>query len=302
MTLPPFTLHRPVTINEATALLDEYGDDAAFYGGGTEMILLMKLGFADYRHLIDLKGLAELCGIQDEGDGLRIGAATTHRTLERSPLVKQRFPALSRMEQGVANLRVRNAGTIGGNLCFSDPHSDPGTFLLAADATVTCCRGAATRNVSVQDFVLGPFQPALEPGELLTEVRVPWLPAGGVMVHLKFSFRERPAATVSCMVRVEDGTVREARVAVGSVGPVPVRATEAEGLLTGISADDPDPSIVEAAARAAAEASGATEDLNGSAAYKRNLVGVMVRRGLTGALAQVASALYRLDPAVSWIC
>ncbi len=93
------------------------------------------------------------------------------------------------------------------------------------------------------------------------------------------------------LVRVEDGTVREARVAVGSVGPVPVRATEAEGLLTGISADDPDPSIVEAAARAAAEAPGATEDLNGSAAYKRNLVGVMVRRGLTGALAQVVGAL-----------
>ncbi len=291
MTLPPFTLHRPATMDEAVALLDEYGDDAAFYCGGTEMILLMKLGFADYGHLIDLKGLSELRGIEGGDDALRIGAATTHRALERSPLVSQRFPALSRMEQGVANLRVRNAGTIGGNLCFSDPHSDPGTFLLAANATVTCCRGAATRSVSIQDFVLGPFQPALESGELLTEVRVPWLPTGGVMAHIKFSFRERPAATVSCMVQVEDGTVREARVAVGSVGPVPVRATEAEALLTGISADDPVPSIVESAGRAAAEASGATEDLNGSAAYKRNLVRVMVRRGFTDALAQVASAL-----------
>jgi len=286
VTLSPFTLHRPATMDEATALLDEHGDDAVFYCGGTELILLMKLGFAEYGHLIDLKQLDELHGIEDSPDELCIGAATTHRALERSELVRQRFPSFAQMEQGVANLRVRNAGTIGGNLCFSDPHSDPGTFLLAADATLTCCRGSTFRTIPMQDFILGPFQTALEPGELLTEVHVPWLPPRGGMAHIKFSFRERPAATVTCMVRVEDGRVREARVAVGSVGPIPVRATAAERLLTGVSTDNPDCSVIESAGWAAAEASGATDDLNGSAVYKRNLVRVMVRRGFKDALAE----------------
>ncbi|MCC6224256.1 MAG: xanthine dehydrogenase family protein subunit M, partial [Thermoleophilia bacterium] len=228
MRLPPFELHRPATLEEATGLLERHGDDAALYCGGTELLLLMKLGFAEPGHLVDVKGIAELSGVRAGGGTLSIGAATTHRELERAPAVAERWPALAEMERTVANVRVRNAGTIGGNLCFSDPHSDPATFLLCADATLVCRRGGGEpRRVPASGFARGPYQTALEPGELLVAVEVPEPPAGAVIVHRKLCLHERPAVTVTCLARVDGGRVAEARVAVGSVGLVPVRAAAA---------------------------------------------------------------------------
>jgi aerobic carbon-monoxide dehydrogenase medium subunit len=280
VTLPAFQLHRPGTVEEASALLDEYGDDAALYCGGSELILLMKLGFADYGHVIDIKGIEELRDLRREGDAyLHIGAAVTHRRLERSPLVRENWTALASMERNVANIRVRTVGSLGGNLCFADPHSDPATFLLAAGAELACRRGAAERLVPMADFILGPYQTALRRGELLTHVRVPALPSGAVIVHKKLAFRERPAATVACMLPIENDLVAHScRVSVGSVGAVPVRALEAEAMLIGLSLDAPDSSIVKLAGEAAAEASNAIADLNGSPDYKRNLVRVLVKR------------------------
>src|SRR5437016_3618738 len=133
MTLPRFQLHRPESVEEASDLLRQYGDDAALYCGGSELVLLMKLGFADYGHLIDLKGIDGLRVLHEHDGALHVGAATTHRQLERSPIVREGWPALARMERNVANVRVRTVGSLGGNLCFADPHSDPATFLLAAD-------------------------------------------------------------------------------------------------------------------------------------------------------------------------
>src|SRR5439155_536122 len=141
VTLPPFELHRPSTLEEASELLERYGDDAALYCGGTELLLLLKLGFASFGHLVDVKGIEELQGVRAENGAIAIGAAATHRALERDALVLERLPALAAMERGVANIRVRNVGTLGGNLCFSDPHSDPATFLLALDAEAECRRG-----------------------------------------------------------------------------------------------------------------------------------------------------------------
>ena len=162
MTLPPFDLHRPTSVEEATELAERYGEDAAFYCGGTELLLLLKLGYASFGHLIDLKQIDELGGLRAENGGLLIGATVTHRELERSELVRERHPALAAMEQRVANLRVREVGTLGGNLCFSDPHSDPATFLLAVDAEVECRRGGEpTRRIPISDFVVGPYQTSL---------------------------------------------------------------------------------------------------------------------------------------------
>jgi carbon-monoxide dehydrogenase medium subunit len=280
VTLPPFELHRVSTVEEATEQLAEHGDDAALYCGGTELLLLLKLGFASVGHLIDVKGIEEICGVRADDGALVIGAGVTHREVERDPIVRERLPALAEMESRVANLRVRNVGTLGGNLCFSDPHSDPATFLLALDAELECRRGgSAPRRIPLADFVVGPYQTALEPGELLTSIRVP-LPAGGMrIVHRKFRFHERPAATVTCGVRAEGDSIHEARVAVGSVGVRPVRVTEAERLLVAEG--------VEAIARAGEEAAtvaGAVEDANGSVEYKENLVRVMVERALREAL------------------
>jgi aerobic carbon-monoxide dehydrogenase medium subunit len=271
VTLPPFDLHRAASVEEASELLGRYGDDAALYCGGTELLLLMKLGFASFGHLVDVKGIGELDGVRADDGTLVIGAGVTHRAVERDALVLERLPSLAAMERGVANLRVRNVGTLGGNLCFSDPHSDPATFLLALDAEVECRRGgAAVRRLPIADFVVGPYQTALEPGELLMAIRVPLPAAGTRVVHKKFRFHERPAVTVTCAVGGDD-----VRIAVGSVGVRPVRATEAERLAAG---DTP------RAAEAAAEVCGAVEDANGSVAYKENLVRVLVERALGEAL------------------
>lgn len=289
MALPPFELHRPATLEEATGLLERFGDDAALYCGGTELLLLMKLGFASFGHLVDLKGVAELRGVRAENGALVVGAAVTHRELERDPLVRERLPALAAMEQRIANVRVRQAGTLGGNLCFCDPHSDPATFLLALDGQVECRRGGGKpRRLPVSDFVRGPYQTALERGEALTAVRVPFPPTGAVVVHDKVAFHERPAATVTCLVRAEAGRIVEARVAVGSVGARPARAREAERLLEGLAADDLDARALEEAGAAAAEAAAPVDDHNGAAEYKAHLVSVMVGRAFRRALAGAA--------------
>ena len=281
MTLPPFQLHRPRTVEEATAVLDRHPETASFYCGGTELLLLLKLGFASFEHLVDLKAIEELRGVRTEDGAVVIGGAVTHRALERDALVLERLPSLAAMERGVANVRVRNVGTLGGNLCFSDPHSDPATFLLALDAEVESRRGgAAARRLPLAEFVAGPYQTALAPGEVLTAVRVPLPPEGTRIVHRRFKFHERPAVTVTCGVRVEEGSIAEARVAVGSVGVRPVRAVDAERLLTGAPVGEP----FAAAAEAAAGASCAVEDANGSVQFKEHLVQVLVERILREAV------------------
>jgi carbon-monoxide dehydrogenase medium subunit len=272
VTLPPFDLHRAQSGEEARELLVRYGDDAAVICGGTELLLLLKLGFAAYGHLVDIKGIEEIGGIRAENGALVIGATATHREIERSPLVLERLPALAAMAQRVANIRVRSVGTLGGNLCFSDPHSDPATFLLALDAEAEY----DGRRVPVREFLVGPYQTALEHGQLLGAVRVPIPPPGTRIVHKKLAFHERPAATVACAVRIVDGSVEEARIAVGSVGARAVRAREAEQVLKGATVEDAD--ALARAAELAAEASQPVEDANGSADYKANLVRVLVAR------------------------
>jgi carbon-monoxide dehydrogenase medium subunit len=286
VTLPPFDLHRPQSLEEATELADRYGEDAAFYCGGTELLLLLKMGFAAFGHLIDLKGVEELGGVRAENGSLVVGGTMTHRELERSELVRERLPALAAMERKVANLRVREVGTLGGNLCFSDPHSDPATFLLALDAEVECRRGGeAVRRVPIGAFVAGPYQTALREGEVLTAVRIPVPAAGAVAAHAKFAFYERPTATVACVARVEGGVVAEARVAVGSVGPRPVRSASAETLLAGMPAGEIDPGAVAEAGARAAEDAAPVDDATGSAEYKAQLVRVLVERTFREALA-----------------
>jgi carbon-monoxide dehydrogenase medium subunit len=283
-TLPPFELHTPGTVEEASGLLERLGDDAVLYSGGTELLLVMKLGFADYQHLVDVKRIAELRRLEVANGVLEVGAAVTHREVERSPVVRERLPAFASMERGVGNLRVRSMGTMGGNLCFADPHSDPATFLLAAGGSLVCRRGdGPSRELPVEAFVEGPYRTALEPGELLTAVRLPEAGAGTGIAHEKMSLHERPAVTVTCLARVEDGQVSSVRLAVGSVGNRPQRALAAEGALVGAPADALDGHL-STAAEAAAEAVDPVEDANGSVEYKRQLVRVLAARCARGAV------------------
>jgi aerobic carbon-monoxide dehydrogenase medium subunit len=289
-TLPPFELHRPTTVDEATGLLDELGDDAVVYSGGTELLLVMKLGFSDASHLVDVKHIAELHRLEASGDVLEVGAAVTHRQVERSPVVREGWPAFASMERLVGNLRVRVMGTVGGNLCFADPHSDPATFLLATGGSLLCRRGGGpVRELSIEDFWEGPYRTALAPGELVTTVRLPHAGAGAGIAHMKMSLHERPAVTVTCLARVEGGQVSAARVAVGSVGNRPQLALEAEAALVGAPADAIR-SRASVAAEAAAEAADPVEDANGSVEYKRQLVRVLVARCAQAAVGRAGSA------------
>jgi aerobic carbon-monoxide dehydrogenase medium subunit len=285
-TLPPFERHRPATIEEATQLLERHGDDAVVYVGGSELFLLFKFGFAEYPHVIDLKAIDELRGIERRDGHLRIGAAETHRAIERHPAVRAQWPALAAMERKVGNLRVRTMGSIGGNLCFADPHSDPATFLLAAEGTVEARRGGGdSRRISLAEFIRGPFENALEHGELLTAVQVPEPAPGAAIVHRKFAFHERPAITVACHLRIDGERLADVRLAVGSAGVVAARATAAEELLNGASAAELEGAL-ERAGELAADAADPVEDANGSVEYKRHLVGVLTRRAVPTAIAE----------------
>lgn len=281
--LPPFELLRPATVAEAAGLLEKHGDEAAAMCGGTELLLLLKLGLARPAYVVDLKRLPELTRLEREDDALVVGAATTHRTLERSALVRESFPQLAAMEGTVANVRVRAAGTIGGNVSFADPHSDVLTFLAVTDADVLLEGTRGSRVVPLAGFVRGPYQTELAAGEVVTGFRIPLPPPGTRFAHRKLAFHERPAVTVTCALAVEDGVVRGARLGIGSVGPRVVRSEAAAGLV-GMRVDDVDAGHLEAVGEAAARDSGAVADANGSEDYKLALVATLVRRAAADAL------------------
>jgi aerobic carbon-monoxide dehydrogenase medium subunit len=276
-TLPPFEIHRPTTVAEASALSADLGDTGVFYAGGTELLLLMKLGFARFDHLIDLKTVSELHRLDVVDGRLVIGGAVTHREIERSPAVRSGWPELVEMEQWVANIRVRSTGTLGGNLAFADPHSDPATFLLAAGAIVRVGAGETDRELAIDELIVGPYETTLAPGELLQTVEVPAVAPGTAMAHLRFAFHERPAATVSARVATRRGAIASARIAVGSVGVVPVLVPGAEALLDQDAAAI-DEDVLREIAVAGAIASGPVTDANGSSEYKHALVATLIER------------------------
>jgi len=286
--LRPFTLHEPTTVAEASSLLTQHGEAARLYAGGTELVLVMKQGLAQYAHLVNVKRIPGLSGLSQDGGVLHIGAGTTHRAIERSPLVRDRLPGLMTLARGVANVRVRNVGTLGGNLAFAEPHADPGTLLLALAACIRAQRGERVRRIPLGEFFVDAYTTALEPDEVLMEVEVPLPPPGTAAVFLKFGFLERPSVNVAVVLSGDDGTVREARVAVGCVGPRPVRCSRAEASLVGVPLREIPPAAQAAGAHAAQEID-PLEDLHGPADFKRHITAVLAQRALVAAAAQLGS-------------
>jgi carbon-monoxide dehydrogenase medium subunit len=285
--LQPFLLDEPTTVRDASALLARYGESARLYAGGTELLLAMKEGLLHYERLINIKLIPELAGHTLENGGLRIGAATTHRTLERSPLLRTHFPTIARMEAHVANVRVREVGTLGGNLCFAEPHADPGTLLQVYDASVELSRQDGKRTLPLEAFFVGPFEVALADDEILTTIHVPPLPAHTAAAYLKFGHLERPSVGVAVAVTAIPDGVQAVRIAVGCVGPTPRRIREAEALLSGKEVTETRTAI-EAAGALAGRAAEAITDLHGSAEYKAYLVCVLLRRAFEQAYSQAA--------------
>ncbi len=219
MKLAPFTVHRPGSVEQASRLLADLGDDAAAYCGGTELLLAMKLGLASYEHLVDLKRVYGLRGIGTDGGAVRIGAATTHHEIETSAALRARYPEMSAMISQVANLRVRSVGTLGGNLCFADPHSDPASFLMAVGATLVCQRGKVTRRVPAAEFLTGLYETVLAPGELLVAIELPRRPSSTGISHLRMKLTERPVVTVTALVTLAPGNAAPGNAAPGNPAP-----------------------------------------------------------------------------------
>ncbi len=282
MRLQPFSIHRPASVAEASGLLTELGDDAAAYCGGTELLLAMKLGLADYTSLIDLKPIAVLREIAVVASALSIGAGATHRTVEASPEVKAWYPELAALLSHVANLRVRAAGTIGGNLCFADPHSDPATFLIAIDALAVCQRGVEVRRVPVREFFTGPYQTERDPGELLGGGALHVRPPGPGLAEQGLCVLARPVVTAAARIELSGDTVSSARLVIGALGPVPIDANEAAASLIGAG-----PADFAGRARRCAEEAAATcspmDDGESSPDYLRHLAKVHAERALTQA-------------------
>jgi carbon-monoxide dehydrogenase medium subunit len=283
--VPRFSLVRPDSLEAAFGAFADRDGDAAWYAGGTELLQVMKMGLAPVSTLIDLKGVPTLAGITiDSGGALRIGATVTHREIERSPRVASVLPGIVRLERHLANIRVRNTGTLGGNLAFAEPHSDPATFLLACGATVELTGPPGTRTVGIGEFVLGPFLTAREPAEVLVAIDVPARRSGEGRAYAKIAFFERPAASVGVRLRVVGGVVDEAAVAVGSLTEMPMLVDDASGALVGAEATAPGLGEALGAAREALGAVDAEPDHNGSADYKRHLAGVLLARATRDAL------------------
>jgi carbon-monoxide dehydrogenase medium subunit len=281
--LPPFEIHQPTTSDEAAALRTRFGETAALYAGGSELILAMKEGLGEFTHLIDVKTIPALHQLELAGDGttLMVGAAVTHRTLERAPLVGARFPLLAEAERQVGNVRVRAMGTLGGNLCFAEPHSDPPAALLVHNATVIVHGRSGVRRIALAEFLVGPYETALRTDEIMTRIEVPAVPPGSVGAYLKFGMHERPTVGVAVSLVPDEhaAAVAEARVSVGCVGPTATRLPALEDQLIGLRLN-----LLEsgwAPAEQAGKMLDAVSDLHGSADYKRAMAGVFIKRALS---------------------
>jgi carbon-monoxide dehydrogenase medium subunit len=280
--LQPFRVLTPANVEEASAELVRLGERATIYAGGAELILLLRYGMVHAEYLIDIKGIDGLSEIGWDGRTVQIGATVTHRRLETDSLIRERLPLLADAESRIANIRVRNQGTLGGNLCFNDPHSDPGTALLLHEAEVVLARKDGLRQIPLSDFLSGMYSTELEPGELLQKVFVAPLPVGWGAAYLRVHRYQRPTLNVAVAAKLQNGAVEDARLAVGCVGPKPLRLSELEAKIRGEKLDG--------AKRICADSKqylkdklAPIDDLLGSADYKIYMAAVLLSRALSQA-------------------
>jgi carbon-monoxide dehydrogenase medium subunit len=278
-----FELAEPQTLEEACSLLNDDGDAKAL-AGGTALLTLIKYGIFIPKTLVNLTKIHGMSGIDyDAQCGLRIGALTSIYDVESSPLVRQHYPLLAEACHVVANIRIRNMATLGGNLAHGDHQSDPPTALVALDAGVELIRRKRMRQMKLSEFLLGSYETALEPGELLSAVVVP-PPENWRGTYIKFtsgSSEERPCAGIAALVRMEQGTCRDVRLVVGAVSPRPVRTHHAEEFARGKEFTE---GVLQMIGAEASRVVDPMDDLRGSASYKRQLVGVLVRRALAAVI------------------
>jgi len=270
----PFAYHRPETIAEALELFERFDGDAAFYAGGTELLLALKARVLRYDHLIDLKRIPGLSGVREDGGIIVIGALSTHHQLSCDPLICDYLPAYAALSGDVANIRVRSAGTLGGNLCFAEPHADPPALLAAMGAEIVLQGTDGERTVSAGDFIESEFTTAKAENEILTEIRVPKPAAGARFAFRSFGHLERPAVSVATGFVPGEGRFR---LWVGAIADRPQHLAELEEMLNEAGPGAVDDVLSREVERIAGDLPAIT-DLHGSADYKRSLAATHIRR------------------------
>lgn len=280
-----FDYFAPKSIDEALALLAEHGYDAKPLAGGQSLVPTMNFRLAQPAVLVDLNGIDELFFIREKGDGLRIGAMTRQRTVERSPLVQHRAPLIHETMPHIAHPQIRNRGTFGGSLAHADPASELPVLAVTLSARMRVLSSRGERWVNAKDFYIDLFATDLQPDELLVEIDIPAPPARTGWAFDEVSRRRGDYAMAGAAATVtldDDGAIAAARLVYLSVGDFPTEAFQAEAALIG---EQPTPTALRAAAEiAAAQDITPGSDIHASAAYRRHLARVLAERVLARAV------------------
>ncbi len=286
MYLPDFDYYTPETVAEACQLLMQYGGRAKVLSGGTDLLVKMKHGLLEYDALVSLKKLDELKNIYYvPGQGVIIGARVTLNELVYSELLQEKYPSVCGAARQMAANQVRNAGTIGGNICNGVPSADLPPILIALNSLVKIVGGNGDRIVPIENVFVGPNKTILEPHEILTEVIIPDQSTTG-STYIKFGLRKAGALAVvgvAVAVNVKDGVMKDVRVALGAVAPTPMRARETEEFLKGKEISD---EVLAQAGVIASQECKPISDIRASEEYRRDLVRVFTKRALKKAIEQ----------------
>jgi carbon-monoxide dehydrogenase medium subunit len=280
----PFDYHRPGTLDEAVALLKQHGSRAKVLSGGMSLLPTLKLRLGSFAHLVDINRIPGLDGIREEGGLLRIGALARQSALERSELVRTKFPILGDALPLIADPLVRNRGTIGGNVANGDPANDEPAIMIALGATLVAHGPKGEREIPASKFYTDLYTTALAGDEILTEIRIPVPPprSGGAYQKLKRKTGDFAAAASAVQLTLDaKGAVASCVIALTNAGPTPLEAVDAAKSLAGKT---PDASAIAVAAKLAAAKSNPSADVRGSVEYKREMARVLTQRALLVAL------------------
>ena len=276
----------PQTVPEALSLLQEHGDGARPLAGGTDLLIFMQGGRIQPEYLVDLGRIDGLRGITyDDTGGARIGALTSLRDIERSPIICERYPGLAASTLELAGIQIRNMGTIGGNTCNASPAADTIPPLMALDATAVITGPSGERRTPYADFFHGPGRTDIQPGELLTAIELPPPPPRTGSHYIKLAVRRAMDIAIvglAATVTLDNGSVKDCRITMGAVGPTVMRAHEAEEIIRGKTPDD---AVLAEAAKAAQAAATPIDDQRASASYRKMMVVSLTRQAVQQAIA-----------------
>jgi carbon-monoxide dehydrogenase medium subunit len=286
-----FEYFAPKTVKEALSLLSKYKDEAKIIAGGQSMLVVMGQRLLTPEYVIDIKGLSDLEYIKyDEKQGLRIGALTIHRDIEKSPVIQKHFGVLSQMEGNLATIQTRNWGTIGGNLCHGDPAGDPAPVFIALKAKLKLVSSAGERVIDTEEFSKDYLEVALGPSEMLAEIQIPTPAPHTGTAYEKLMVMKGDMGVVGAAVSITldaKGSCQDARIALSNCSSVPLRAKKAEKVLIGKAINDA--LLAEAGEVASAEAD-PPADVHGSVEYRQEMIKVFVKRVAQIALEKARAA------------